>query len=56
MQKETLAISISAYQTDPLGYSDPKAWENMQQVLLNMGLLTEPLDLSQAVTNDFMEK
>jgi hypothetical protein len=27
----------------------------MQAVLLDMGLLTEPLDLSEAFTNDFIE-
>jgi NitT/TauT family transport system substrate-binding protein len=55
-QKEKLAISISEYQTDPPGYSDPKAWENMQNVLLNMGMLKTPLDLSKAFTNDFLPK
>ncbi len=38
-----------------MGYTDPAAWENMQQVLLEMGLLTQPLDLSKAFTNDFVE-
>jgi NitT/TauT family transport system substrate-binding protein len=54
-QKEVLATSISIYQTDPIGYCDPQAWENMQQVLLDMELLSRPLDLSQAFSNDFIQ-
>ena len=30
-------------------------WENMQQVLLDMELLTTPLDLDAAYTNRFIE-
>jgi NitT/TauT family transport system substrate-binding protein len=54
-QKEKLGLSISEWQQNPPGYSDPKAWENMQNVLLNMGLLKQPLDLSKAFTNDFIK-
>ena len=53
VQQQVLATSISFWQTDPLGRIDPVAWENMQQVLLDMGLLTEPLDLSLAFTNQY---
>jgi len=53
-QKEKLALSISEWQKDPPGYSDPKAWENMQTVLLDMGLLKQPLDLSKAYSNEFL--
>ncbi len=55
VQREVLDISITFWQADVLGYSDPEAWENMQRVLLNMGLLTEPLDLEEAFTNQFIE-
>jgi hypothetical protein len=37
-----------------LGYSDPEAWENMQEVLLQMGFITAKQDLSQAYTNQFV--
>ena len=55
VQEAVLAASIELYQTDPLGYVDPASWENMQNVLLAMGLLSEPLDLNAAYTNEFSE-
>jgi NitT/TauT family transport system substrate-binding protein len=54
VQKQVLAISTEQWQAERLGYSDPQAWENMQDVLLDMGLLTEKLDLSKAFTNEFI--
>ena len=54
VQQQVLDKSITFWQAEKLGYSDPAAWENMQQVLLNMGLLTQPLDLSLAFTNEFI--
>jgi hypothetical protein len=37
-----------------LGYSDPQAWENMKNVLVDMGLIAEKIDLSKAFTNEFV--
>lgn len=54
VQREVLARSIEFWQADRLGYSSPQSWENMQQVLLSMGLLSAPLDLDQAYTNEFI--
>jgi NitT/TauT family transport system substrate-binding protein len=54
VQKRVLATSIEQWQAERLGYSDPQAWENMQEVLLDMGLLTEELDLGRAFTNEFV--
>jgi NitT/TauT family transport system substrate-binding protein len=54
LQKEILAESIKLWQTDPLGYSDPAGWSNMQDVLVNMGLIGEPVDLEKAFTNEFV--
>lgn len=54
LQKQILATSMEQWKGERLGYSDPQAWENMQDVLLDMGLLTEPLDLSKAFTNEFI--
>ncbi len=53
-QKQVLAASIEMWKADRLGLSDPQGWENTQATLLDMGLLTAPLDLSQAYTNEFV--
>jgi NitT/TauT family transport system substrate-binding protein len=54
VQQQVLATSIELWRADRLGYSDPQSWENMQSVLLDMGLLDAPLDLTQAFTNQFI--
>ncbi|MCC6499242.1 MAG: ABC transporter substrate-binding protein [Anaerolineales bacterium] len=54
VQREVLAVSIEQWQAERLGYSDPAAWENMQNVLLDMGLLSDKMDLSKAFTNEFI--
>jgi NitT/TauT family transport system substrate-binding protein len=54
IQKEILDVSIGIWEAERLGLSDPKAWENMQQTLLNIGMLQAPLDLTQAYTNEFI--
>jgi NitT/TauT family transport system substrate-binding protein len=54
VQKEILATSIEMWKAERLGYSDPQAWENMQTILLEMGLVTEETDMSKAFTNSFV--
>jgi len=54
VQKQVLATSIEQWQAERLGYSDPQAWQNMQAVLLEMGLITAELDLNQAFMNEFV--
>jgi NitT/TauT family transport system substrate-binding protein len=54
VQKQVLETSIEQWKTERLGYSDPQAWENMQNVLLEMGLITDKLDLNKAYTNEFI--
>ncbi len=54
VQRKILDESIVFWKADRLGYSDPQSWTNMQKVLLDMGLITKPLDLSKAFTNDFL--
>ena len=54
VQKEVLARSIDLWKAKRLGFSDAQAWQNMQDTLLKMRLLTEPLALEKAFTNDFV--
>jgi len=54
VQKQVLQTSIEQWQAERLGYSDPQAWENMQTVLLEMGLITEETKLDKAFTNEFV--
>lgn len=53
-QKEILSRTIGLWKTSHPGFSDPTAWQNMQNTLLKMGLLKQPLDLSRAFTNQFV--
>lgn len=54
VQMQVLRTSIEQWQAKRLGYSDPQAWENMQNVLLEMGLIPGKTDLSKAYTNEFV--
>ena len=55
IQMRVLEASIEFWKAEQVGHSDPAAWENMQNVLLEMGLLSQPLDLDAAYTNQFIE-
>ena len=55
VQKQVLADSITLWQLDPLGYSDMAAWENMQALLIQMGMMETAPNLSQVFSNDFIE-
>ena len=55
VQKQILATSISFWQAQNPGIVDPQAWENMQNVLLEIGLLKQPLELDKAYTNEFVK-
>ena len=54
IQREVLDASIKIWQVGQPGYTDPQAWQNMQDLLLRMGLLTSPLDLQAAYSNDYL--
>jgi NitT/TauT family transport system substrate-binding protein len=54
LQKQILQNSIELWNVSEGGYSNPAAWENMQELLLKMGLLSTPLDLSAAYSNSFL--
>jgi len=54
VQQQVLATSIELWKAPRLGYSEPKSWESMQSVLLDIGFLSQPLELSTAYTNVFI--
>lgn len=54
IQFEILMRSIDFWRADRLGFSRTEAWHNMQEVLLDMELLAEPVDLTEAFTNEFL--
>ena len=54
VQRQVLAESIELWRTEQYGYSEVDAWQNMHDLLLQMGLLTQPLDVSQCFTNEFL--
>jgi NitT/TauT family transport system substrate-binding protein len=54
VQRAVLEASISYWQGEPLGWSDPAAWQATEQVMLEAGLLSTELDTEQAFTNEFL--
>lgn len=54
VQMQVLLRSIELWQAERMGYSEPAAWENMQHILLEMGLLGSELDLTAAYDNRFI--
>lgn len=54
VQMKVLLTSIDLWQAERLGYSDPLAWQNMQEVLISMGWLQQALDLDAAYSNEFL--
>jgi NitT/TauT family transport system substrate-binding protein len=54
VQKAVLLASIDFWKSATPGATQPAAWENMQTLLLDMGLLKRPLDLKSAYSNAFL--
>lgn len=54
LQMRVLLLTIEFWKAERLGQSSPEAWANMQEVLLSMGSLAEPLDLDAAFSNDYL--
>jgi NitT/TauT family transport system substrate-binding protein len=54
VQKQILGTSVEMWRAERLGYADPQSWQNMQEVMLKMGLYPQALDLGQAFTNQFI--
>ena len=54
VQKQVLATSIEFWKAQRTGMSNPQAWQNMDDVLVKMGLLKSPVDVNKAFTNEFV--
>ena len=54
VQMQVLNTSIEFWKAERTGFSDPQAWENMNDLLVKMQLIPEPIDLSKAFTNEFV--
>ncbi len=54
VQMQVLLTSIEFWKAERTGFSDPQAWENMNNLLVKMKLIPEPVDLSKAFTNEFV--
>ena len=56
-RRDVLEASLEFWRADTLGFTDGQSWERTQDLLLEMGLLDQPVtDLGQAYTNDFILK
>jgi len=54
VQKQVLSTSLDLWKADRVGYSQPKAWQNMQDIMVKMGLVKSSLDGTQAYSNAFI--
>lgn len=53
-QYAILLESIELWKSERIGFSDPQAWQNMHDILVEMSLLASPMDLDQAYSNEFL--
>ena len=56
-RKDVLEASLEMWNAETLGYTEAATWDRTQEILLEMGLLDEPIEnLDAAYSNDFIEK
>ena len=55
IQMQILLRSIGEWKAERLGYSAPEAWDNMERILTQMGLITTPVNVSDCFTNVFLK-
>ena len=53
-QLAVLKETIPFWQSEPLGYSDPDAWDASQQFMLDVGLIDKETDIGEMFTNRFI--
>jgi NitT/TauT family transport system substrate-binding protein len=54
VQFQVLLNTITLWDADSLGMTDPSSWDATQDVLIQAALLNEPIDTAAAFTNDFI--
>jgi NitT/TauT family transport system substrate-binding protein len=54
VQRAVLDATVTYWQGQPLGWSDPLAWQETAQVMLEAGLLSSPVEAGEAFTNDYL--
>ncbi len=55
-RRDVLEASLNLWRADTLGYTDAQSWEQTQAILLQTGLLDNPIeDLDAAYSNEFIE-
>jgi NitT/TauT family transport system substrate-binding protein len=54
VQMQVLTTSIEFWRAKQIGFSNPQSWQNMNDLLVKMDLIKEPLDVSKAFTNEFI--
>jgi len=55
IQKEVLLRSIELWKADRMGYSEPEGWENMNTLLIQMGLVSDIINVTDCYTNVFLK-
>jgi len=54
VQRAVLEATLPYWQGEPLGRSDPVAWETTMEVMRKAGLLPAPVEVERAFTNDYL--
>jgi len=54
VQRAVLEATIHYWRGEPLGWSDPAAWQETADVMLEAGLLSDPVEAENAFANDYL--
>ncbi len=54
VQMQILNTSIEFWKADKIGYSNPQAWNNMNDLLVKMKSIPAPVEINKAFTNEFI--
>ncbi len=54
VQRAVLDASMDYWRGERLGWSDPTAWQQMAEVMQGAGLLSGPVEVEKAFTNEFL--